>query len=73
MRFNIKYATLKDVELLVRHRLSMWQDILPEPAISVTGTEERTLKWIREKLSSGKLFGLIAKTEEGQVAGSGCI
>ena len=73
MRFNIKYATLKDVELLVRHRLSMWQDILPEPAISVTGTEESTLKWIREKLSSGKLIGLIAKTEEGQVAGSGCI
>ena len=73
MRFDIQHATLKDAELLVRHRLSMWQDILPEPAISVTGTEERTLEWTREKLSSGKLVGLIAKTEEGQVAGSGCI
>ena len=73
MKFSIQYATLKDTELLVKHRLSMWRDILPEPAMSVTGTEERTLKWIREKLSSGKLLGFIAKTLEGQVAGSGCI
>ena len=73
MKFNIKNATLKDTELLVKHRLSMWCDILPEPVISLAGTEERTMDWIKEKLSSGKLVGLIAKTEEGQVAGSGCI
>ena len=73
MKFNIQYATLKDTELLVKHRLSMWCDIIPDPVMPVTGTQERTLKWIREKLSSGKLIGFIAKTEEGQVAGSGCI
>ena len=73
MKFNIQYATLRDSELLVKHRLSMWRDILPETAEPVAGTEERTLEWIREKLSSGELVGFIAKTEEGQVAGSGCI
>ena len=73
MKYNIQYATLRDTELLVKHRLSMWCDIHPEPAMSVTGTKERTLVWIREKLSSGKLVGLIAKTKEGQVVGSGCI
>jgi GNAT superfamily N-acetyltransferase len=73
MKFDIQCATLKDAELLVKHRLSMWCDILPEPAMSVTGTEERTREWIGEKLSSGKLVGFIAKTEEGEVAGSGCI
>ena len=73
MKFNIQYATLRDSELLVKHRLSMWRDILPESAMHVTGTEERTLEWIREKLSSGELVGFIAKTEEGQIAGSGCI
>jgi len=73
MRFNIHCATLKDTELLAEHRLNMWRDIHPDPEASVPGTEERTREWIREKLSSGKLIGLIAKTEERQVAGSGCI
>ncbi|MGD0450091.1 MAG: GNAT family N-acetyltransferase [Candidatus Bathyarchaeia archaeon] len=73
MKFNIQYATLKDTELLAKHRLNMWCDILPEPVLPVTGTEERTLEWIREKLSSGRLIGFITKTEERQVAGSGCI
>jgi GNAT superfamily N-acetyltransferase len=72
MKFNVKYATVKDTELLAKHRLNMWRDILPE-VMSAPGTEERTLAWIREKLSSGKLVGLIAITEEGQIAGSGCI
>ncbi len=73
MRFNIQYATLDDTEILVKHRLSLWCDIHPERVMSATGTEERTLEWIREKLSSDKLVGFIAKTEEGEVAGSGCI
>jgi GNAT superfamily N-acetyltransferase len=73
LKFEIECATLKDTELLAGHRLSMWRDILPELETCVTDTEERTIEWIREKLSSGKLVGFIAKTEEGQVAGSGCI
>ncbi len=73
MKLNIQHATLKDTELLVKHRLNMWHDIVPDLEASVTGTEERTREWISEKLSSGKLLGFIAKTDEGQVAGSGCI
>ena len=73
MEFNIQCATLNDTELLVKHRLSMWCDILPDLGMPVAGPEKRTREWIREKLSSGKLIGFIAKTEEGQVAGSGCI
>ncbi len=73
MKFNVQCATLKDAELLAKHRLSMWCDILSESVTFATGTADRTLEWIREKLSSGKLIGFIARTEEGQVAGSGCI
>ena len=73
MKFNIQRATLNDTELLVKHRLSMWCDILPDLGMPVAGTEERTREWIMEKLSSGKLIGFIAKTEERRVAGSGCI
>ncbi len=73
MKFIIQSATPKDIELLVKHRLGMWEDIHPEPESVVPGTEERTREWIKEKLFSGKLIGFIAKTVEGQVAGSGCI
>ncbi len=73
MKFHIQRATSKDSELLVKHRLYMWQDIVPDLEAAVTGTEERTREWITKKLSSGKLLGFIAKTEEGKVAGSGCI
>ncbi len=64
---------MEDIELLVRHRLSMWRDIHPEFGDPVPGTEERTRMWIKEKLSACRLIGFIAKTRDGQVAGSGCI
>ena len=35
--------------------------------------EDLTRKWIKTKLSEGKLIGFIAKTQTGEVAGSGCI
>ncbi len=73
MKFIIQSATPKDTELLVKHRLSMWEDSHPDPESVVPGTEERTREWIKEKLFSGRLIGFIAKTVEGHVAGSGCI
>ena len=72
-KFNIRYATVKDTELLAHHRLSMWHDIHPEFGVPLPGTEERTRKWIKEKLVEGKLIGLIATAPGGDVAGSGCI
>ncbi len=75
MNFKIVYATSEDLELLVRHRILMWEDILDSrhQEATVKGTEQRTREWIREKLVSSKLVGLIAKTADGKVVGSGCI
>jgi GNAT superfamily N-acetyltransferase len=75
LSFKIVYATAEDLELLVRHRILMWEDILDSRHQEATaqGTDQRTREWIREKLVSGKLIGLIAKTDNGKVAGSGCI
>ena len=73
MKFIIQRATQNDTELLAKHRLSMWRDILPEMEMPVVGTEERTLEWIREKMCSGKLVGFVARTKEGQVAGGCCV
>jgi GNAT superfamily N-acetyltransferase len=75
MDLIIHYAKVGDVELLVNHRMLMWQDILDvrHDLAALPRTEERTRKWIKQKLVEGKLIGFIAKTQEGQIAGSGCI
>ncbi len=75
MYFKISLATKRDEELLVRHRVLMWDDILAnrEELVSLPGSEDRIREWIKQKLEQGKLIGFIAKTEDGQVAGSGCI
>jgi GNAT superfamily N-acetyltransferase len=73
MKFTVSYASLDDLELLVRHRLNMHREIFPELEAQVQAGEERTRNWIRAKMEEGKLIGFIAKSMDGQVAGSGCI
>jgi GNAT superfamily N-acetyltransferase len=73
VEFKISIAKVEDTELLVKHRLSMWDDIRPELRKQAQELEEPTRWWIKKKLSEGKLVGFIAKTKTGLVAGSGCI
>lgn len=73
MKFRVSNAGLDDLDLLVAHRLNMWRDIHPEFGVKVDESEDLTRKWIREKLSSGKLIGFIAKAVDGRIAGSGCV
>ena len=71
--FKISLAKAEDIELLVKHRVGMWKDIRPDLSAETKEMEDLTHKWIKTKLSEGKLIGFIAKTEKGTVAGSGCI
>ena len=71
--FQIYLATAKDTDLLARHRVEMWKEIRPDLKEKAQETQDLTRDWIRRKLAEGKLIGFIAKTESGQVAGSGCI
>jgi GNAT superfamily N-acetyltransferase len=73
VKFEVALAKADDLDLLVRHRLSMWTDIAPELKTEIQESEERTRQWISGMLSEDRLIGVIAKTEEGQIAGSGCI
>ena len=73
VELKITIANIEDTELLVRHRLSMWNDIRPELRKRAQELEELTRWWIKKKLSEGKLVGFIAKTQAGLVAGSGCL
>ncbi len=71
--FKVSFATESDLDLLVRHRVSMWIAIRPELGVQAQEMSALTRDWIKKMLSEGRLIGFIAKTESEQVAGSGCI
>ena len=71
--FKLSYAGPGDVDMLVAHRQKMWLDIHPELGKEVKDSEKPTRRWIMKHLSNGKLIGFIARSGDGEVAGSGCI
>ncbi|HUI22863.1 MAG TPA: GNAT family N-acetyltransferase [Nitrososphaerales archaeon] len=71
--FKLSYATEGDVDVLAEHRRKMWLDIHPEYETEVRATERGTRKWIRDQLSRRRLVGLVVRTGDGEVVGSGCI
>ncbi len=73
MEFNLVYAGPDDVDLLVVHRLNLLREVHPELETKIQESEEWTREWIRKRLSDGSLVGLLAKAQDGKVAGSGCI
>jgi GNAT superfamily N-acetyltransferase len=73
VKFEISHAKVEDTELLVNHRLSMFSEMFPELRTEVQESEERTRKWINKMLCECRLVGFIVRTEEGQLAGSGCL
>ncbi len=73
MGFNLAFAGPEDVDLLVGHRLNLLREVHPELETKIQESEDWTREWIRKRLSDGSLVGLLAKTHDGKVAGSGCI
>ena len=71
--FVISVATVEDTELLVKHRIEMFIDILPEMRKQAQDLEVPTREWIKTKLLESKLIGFIVKTQDSEVVGSGCI
>jgi GNAT superfamily N-acetyltransferase len=73
LAFRLSYATSKDLDLLVAHRLNMWRDIHPELGSKIDESTGATRRWVREKLRRGELVGFVVRTTGGKVAGSGCV
>jgi len=71
--FKLSYARQRDAVLLAAHRKKMWLDIHPEYGKEVRATGAVTRRWIEEQLAQKTLVGLIVRTSDGEVAGSGCI
>ena len=73
MGFRITYAGPADLDLLVRHRLSMWHELRPEFRTKIDRSKAYTRRWIKARLASGELIGFVARAPDGRVAGSGCV
>jgi GNAT superfamily N-acetyltransferase len=73
IELKIFLAKTEDTELLLKHRVGMWKDIRPELCEKVEESKDLTRSWIKTKLSEGKLIGFIVKTQNGIIAGSGCL
>ena len=73
MAFNLTVGTIKDLDLLVSHRLLMWKNIHPELAAEIEESRVVTKNWIQSKILEGSLVPFIVRTTNGEIAGSGCI
>jgi GNAT superfamily N-acetyltransferase len=73
VKYELSYAKIEDLDILVKHRLDMFNDMYPELRKEIQESEEQTRKWIKEMLSKGTLAGFIVRTGVGLAVGSGCL
>ncbi len=69
----IRKATLEDLELLVRHRRGMWEEIFDLPASELDAADRAYRRWARVRIRTRQLVGWIAETDHGDPVASGCI
>ncbi len=72
-RYQLRWATLRDLDLLVAHRLAMFRDLhdVPEAALRDHGAQYRA--WVRPRLKGGRFIGVIAEDSPQSPAASGCL
>ena len=72
-RFIFRKASVRDVDVLVRHRREMWKNLGVSKKLMLDEADTAYGKWVRLGFKNGSLLGWIAETKEGVPAGSGCI
>lgn len=71
-RIAIRRVTLRDLDVLVHHRRSMWEDIGINDKVALQEHDSAYRRWARGRLRSGKLLGWVAETN-GSAVGSACV
>lgn len=72
-RASLREATLADLDVLVRHRRNMWEELGEFPREELDSQDRVYRRWARVRLQSGRLVGFIVETDGGHVAASGCL
>jgi GNAT superfamily N-acetyltransferase len=69
---RLRRATVQDLDLLVRHRRRMWEDIGGFTLAQLDAADPVYRRWARARLRSGTLVGWVAVVD-GVAAASGCV
>ena len=72
VRTTVRTATLRDLDLLVRHRRGMWDAIAHISGKDLDAADAVYRRWARARIQSGRLVGLIVDVE-GKAVASGCV
>lgn len=72
-RARLRRATLDDLDLLVRHRRGMWEEILEATPEEMAAADRAYRRWVRPKLKSGNVVGFVVETDGDEPVASGCI
>ena len=72
-RVRIRRATLRDLDVLVRQRRGMWEDIADHTEAELDAADRVYRQWTRRRMKSGKLVGFLAETRDGRVVSGGCV
>lgn len=71
--FSVELAGPESLEVLLDHRMRMWKEIRPGVGKSEEIFAKMTRKWISAKLEEGSMTAMLVRSNEGTLAGSGCI
>ncbi len=73
MKFAVSKGKAEDIDLLVNHRLCMFNEMYPKLTKEIEASRAQTRQWIEEKLSEGTLVCFVVRTEDKHPIGSGCL
>ena len=71
--FRIRPATLRDLDVLVRHHWRMWEDMGEGDRVELDAADTVYRRWARQQMKTKRLVGFILKDAKGRAVASGCI
>jgi GNAT superfamily N-acetyltransferase len=72
-KFTLRRGDYADIDLLVRHRRRMWEDIGGYAVDEMDEAQARYRKWIAPRLKSGTVIAFIVQKRDGEPVSSGCL
>jgi GNAT superfamily N-acetyltransferase len=72
-RARVRRATLRDLEVLVRHRRGMWVDIGDHTGEELDAADRAYRRWARTQMTRGRYAAFIVEGPGGEPVASGCV
>ena len=72
-KFTIRRATLRDTDILAYQRREMFIDMKTYSRKEAESGDKEYIRWVREKMKSGKLTGFLIENAEKKVVAGGCL